>query len=56
MNELDLKKVDLKMYSFENALNMIQNTAEVFNEKRIDDVFSLADRIYKYLNNIKDGE
>ena len=38
------------MYSFENALNIIQNSTEVFTRSSIDEIFLLADRIYKYID------
>ena len=46
----DCEKRDLRMYSFEHALNMIQNSTEVFTYSSIDEVFLLADRIYKYID------
>jgi len=42
---------DLKIYAFENALNIIEHSIEVFNKDSINDIFELSDRIYKYLKN-----
>lgn len=40
----------LRMYSFENALNIIQNSTEILTYSSIDEVFLLAERIYKYID------
>lgn len=40
---------DLRIYSFEHALNIIEHSVEVFNKESINDIFDLSERIYKYL-------
>ena len=42
---------DLRIYAFENALNIIERSVEAFNQSKIDDIFDLSERIYKYLKN-----
>ncbi len=46
---------DLRIYAFENALNIIEHSVTVFNKESINDIFNLSDRIYKYLKNEKDA-
>lgn len=42
---------DLRIYAFENALNILQtNLITTFDKKQIDELFDLSDRIYNYLN------
>ena len=48
-DEIIDKDRDLKIYAFENALNIIEHSVTVFNKESINDIFNLSDRIYKYL-------
>lgn len=47
---------DLRIYAFENALNILSNSVEVFNSNKIDELFILSDKIYKYLNIEEDAK
>lgn len=44
---------DLKIYAFENALNILQSNLDTFDKNNIDELFTLSDRIYNYLNSTK---
>lgn len=48
-DEIIDKDRDLKIYAFENAMSILSNSVEVFTSDRIDELFELSDRIYKYL-------
>lgn len=52
--EFNERNKDLRIYAFENALNIIQNSATCFSKDTIKDIFELADKIYNYIN--KDGK
>ena len=46
-----MEEKDLRIYAFENALNILQNDLGGFDYKNIEELFQLSDRIYNYLNN-----
>ena len=48
-DEMIDKDRDLKIYAFENAMNILSNSVEVFTSDHINELFELSDRIYKYL-------
>lgn len=41
---------DFKIYCFEQAMHIIENSTQIYTKDTIDDIFSLSDKIYKYLN------
>lgn len=46
---------DLKIYAFENALSILQGSLDSFDKNNIDELFTLSDRIYNYLNSNKNA-
>ncbi len=46
---------DLKMYCFEQAIHILENSIVAFTKDNIDELFKLSERIYKYLDTGKDA-